>query len=79
MQTSSRWETRDKAVSSYMERLVAIGEAVKDRAPGVPAALVPMTLVEGKRVPPVELRRARTRAGMQMVQAGSRGKFAVAA
>ena len=83
VETISRWETADKPVGTYIERLVrlAICEAVKGRAPGVvyaPGAILSLSMVKAKRVPPVELRRVRSRAGMVVVDAAAE-KVAAAA
>jgi DNA-binding transcriptional regulator YiaG len=62
VETISRWETGDKPVGTYIERLVriAISEAVKDRATGVtysPAVILRLPMAEAKRVPRIALRR----------------------
>ena len=84
VETISRWETADKPVGTYIERLVrlAICEAVKDRAPGVayaPTVILALAMVEAKRVPKVELRRVRTRAGSMVVDAASAEETAATA
>lgn len=84
VETISRWETADRSVGTYIERLVrlAICEAVKGRAPGVayaPGPILSLSMVNAKRVPPVELRRVRSRAGMVVVDAAATDKAAAAA
>lgn len=81
VETISRWETGDKPVGTYIERLVriAISEAVKERAKGVaysPAGILTLTMVEAKRLPKIELRR---RAGRVVVEPRKTPEAATAA
>lgn len=81
VETISRWETGDKPVGTYIERLVriAISEALKERAKGVaysPAAILTLAMVDAKRVPRIELRR---RAKKVVVEAAASREAAMAA
>lgn len=76
--TISRWETNDKPVSSYVEKMVrlAVCERLKGRAPGVmhaPGAILALKLTD-KKPSPVELRRALVRADGGMVETWSDAK-----
>lgn len=81
VETISRWETGDKPVGTYIERLVriAISEAVKARANGVsysPSTILTLSMVDAKRVPRIELRR---RAGRVVVDTAPLREAAAAA